>query len=99
MKIDSHQHFWSTARGNDYGFLTPEAGVLYQDYQPDQLAELLKSQGIQSSIVVQAAETVEETMYLLELVENVEFVAGVVGWIDLDTDATTFQTTWNKLKK
>lgn len=99
MKLDAHQHFWSLQRENDYGFLTPEAGVLYRDYAPDELAPLLAAHGIQYSIAVQAAETVQETLYLLELAERHEFVAGVVGWIDLEADSDSFMHVWNQLRQ
>ncbi len=33
---------------------------------------------------MQAAPTLEETFYLLELAEETDFIAGVVGWVDLE---------------
>ena len=85
--IDAHQHFWSVARG-DYGWLTPETGVLYRDYGPEDLAPHLERQGIEATILVQAAETEAETRYLLSIARRTSFVAGVVGWVDLaSTDA------------
>ncbi|HEY8971637.1 MAG TPA: amidohydrolase family protein [Puia sp.] len=90
MKIDAHQHFWSTKRPNDYGFLTPAAGVLYKDYFPGDLKPSLEAAGIDYTILVQAAETEEETQWLLDLVRDVDYVAGVVGWVNFDTDPETF---------
>ena len=90
MKIDAHQHFWSIKRQNDYGFLTPTAGVLYNEYGPDDLKPILDAVGIDYTVLVQAAETEEETQWLLDLVKEVDFVAGVVGWVDFDTDPGTF---------
>ncbi|QGQ95028.1 hypothetical protein EHS13_09085 [Paenibacillus psychroresistens] len=85
MRIDAHQHYWQLARG-DYGWLTPEAGLLYKDYLPSQLAPLLQQQGITKSIVVQAAPTIEETEFLLELCHQEASLAGVVGWLDLESE-------------
>jgi L-fuconolactonase len=45
---------------------------------------LLRARGIDRTILVQAAPTFAETLYLLELAERTPFVAGVVGWIDFD---------------
>ncbi|HVU53910.1 MAG TPA: amidohydrolase family protein [Puia sp.] len=90
MKIDAHQHFWSTRRPNDYGFLTKDAGILYHDYFPADLEPCLKAAGMQYTVLVQAAETEEETQWLLDLVKETDFVAGVVGWVNFDTDAGTF---------
>jgi L-fuconolactonase len=85
MRIDSHQHFWSVARG-DYGWLTPDKGILYQDYLPSRLKPELEKVNIDRTILVQAAPTLEETEFLLGLNDKHDFIAGVVGWIDLDSE-------------
>ncbi|ANH82733.1 hypothetical protein A8C56_18695 [Niabella ginsenosidivorans] len=90
MKIDAHQHFWSTKRPNDYGFLTPAAGVLYKEYLPDDLKPRLEEAGVDYTVLVQAAETEAETRWLLDLARGADYIAGVVGWIDFDTDPGTF---------
>ncbi|WP_426446221.1 amidohydrolase family protein [Paenibacillus sp. S-38] len=82
MKIDAHQHYWSIARG-DYGWITPELPLMNRDYLPEMLEAHLKRHGIERTIVVQAAQTIAETEFLLELSERTESVAGVVGWLDL----------------
>lgn len=38
---------------------------------------------MQATILVQAAPTVAETRYLLDLARATDFVAGVVGWVDM----------------
>lgn len=81
--IDAHQHFWRLTRG-DYAWLTPAQGVLYRDFEPADLAPLMKAAGVARSVLVQAAPTAEETHFLLSLAEEVPWVAGVVGWADLD---------------
>ena len=83
MRVDSHQHFWMLSRG-DYGWLTPEAGTIYRDFQPDDLRPMLSDMGIHRTIAVQAAPTVEETQYLLSIAREEAFIAGVVGWVDMD---------------
>ena len=86
MRIDAHQHFWRVERG-DYGWLTPAQGVLYRDYMPEDLLPELRSFGISRCVAVQAAPTVAETEFLLDLAEKHDWIAGVVGWLDLDSDA------------
>lgn len=81
MMIDAHHHFWTVARG-DYGWLTPDTGVLYRDYGPDDLLPQLGEHGISATILVQCAETLAETRFLLDIAQRTAFVAGVVGWID-----------------
>ena len=87
--IDAHQHFWRLARG-DYGWLTPDLAPIYRDYEPADLTPLLGAAGIARTILVQAAPTEAETDYLLAVAAAAPFVAGVVGWIDLEAaDAPT----------
>lgn len=84
VRIDAHQHFWKLSRG-DYGWLTQDLPKLYRDFLPEHLAPLLERTGIDGTIVVQAAPTVEETRFLLRLAEATPFIVGVVGWTDLES--------------
>jgi len=84
MRIDAHQHFWRLARG-DYGWLTPDDHpAIYRDFTPDDLAPLLAAVGVERTILVQAAPSLAETEFLLEVATATPFVAGVVGWTDLE---------------
>jgi len=58
--------------------------VLYQDFLPEQLSPELSTNGVKQTLLVQAADNEEETHFLLELANNAESVAGVVGWIDME---------------
>lgn len=82
-KVDSHQHFWQLSRA-DYSWLTPELTVLYKDFLPEQLAPELAKNGVNQTILVQAADSEAETHFLLELANNTDFIAGVVGWVDME---------------
>ncbi len=82
-RIDAHQHFWRLDRG-DYGWLTPALAPIYRDFEPADLAPRLARAGIDETVLVQAAPTVAETRFLLELAASTPFVAGVVGWAPLD---------------
>jgi L-fuconolactonase len=84
-RIDSHQHFWRLERG-DYGWLSPALEPIYRDYLPEDLAPQLARAGIDSTILVQAAPTIAETCYMLELARDNAFIAGVVGWADFDSE-------------
>ncbi len=83
MRVDAHQHFWQIARG-DYGWLNEkDVPALYRDYGPDDLATHLAACGIDKTILVQAAQTLAETRFLLSLAHKAPFIGGVVGWADL----------------
>lgn len=83
MRIDSHQHYWKVERG-DYHWMTPTVPVLYRDYLPVDLRPTLLRYGIEKTIVVQAAQTVAETDFLLNLATADDSIAGVVGWLDME---------------
>ncbi len=83
MRIDSHQHFWKASRG-DYHWMSPAVPVLCRDYLPEDLQPLLAKNKIDKTILVQAAQTRAETDFLLELAAKHDFIAGVIGWLDLD---------------
>jgi L-fuconolactonase len=83
VQVDAHQHYWDPARG-DYGWLTPSLTALYRPFGPADLAPLRASTGVTHTVVVQAAQTVEETRYLLKLASGDASIAGVVGWVPLD---------------
>ena len=85
MRIDAHHHLWTLARG-DYGWLTPALAPIYRDFSLSDLAPHLARSGIEGTILVQAAPTEAETMFMLGLTETAEVVRGVVGWIDFDAD-------------
>ena len=44
---------------------------------------MLLQAGIDRTILVQAAPTLDETRYLLDLAERHDFIAGVIGWVDM----------------
>ncbi|WP_051242643.1 amidohydrolase family protein [Stappia stellulata] len=84
LVIDAHHHFWQVGRG-DYHWMSPGMGQpLYRDYLPDDLAPLLRKSGVDATVVVQAAQSEAETAFLLDLAARTPFVAGVVGWLDME---------------
>jgi L-fuconolactonase len=83
-RIDAHQHFWKLARG-DYRWLRPELAPMYRDFGPEHLAPLRARHGIDGSVLVQAADSVAETEYLLSLAAQDATILGVVGWVDFES--------------
>lgn len=80
--IDSHQHFWQVGRF-DYPWMSTDLGVLYRDYLPDDFVPVIRENGVEQSILVQASNSVAESRWLLDLAGANSFIAGVVGWVDL----------------
>ena len=88
QRIDAHQHFWQLARG-DYAWLRaddPDVAPLVRDFLPDALLPLMRTHEVTRTVLVQAAESVAETAFLLGLAAAHDFIAGVVGWVALDRD-------------
>lgn len=88
MRVDAHHHLWRISRG-DYGWLkpTPELLPIYRDFMLRELRPMLRSANVGSTVLVQAAPTVAETSFLLEVANaSGGLVRGVVGWVDLAGD-------------
>jgi len=83
MQIDAHHHFWQPARG-DYDWMPRDNRVLNRAYGPQDLAPFLKQAGIDATILVQAAATVDESEYMLGLADATPHIAGVIGWVDFE---------------
>lgn len=96
MRLDAHQHYWKISRG-DYGWITPEITTLYKDFLPNDLIPHLRDHHIEQTILVQAAPTIEETEFLLDLSNKSESIAGVVGWIDLED--SNYRAQFDRFKK
>ena len=90
-RVDAHHHVWRISRG-DYGWLqpVPTLAPIYRDFELAELRPLLAVAGIDATVLVQAAPTVAETCFLLEVARSsAGLVQGVVGWVDLEAaDAT-----------
>lgn len=83
MKIDAHHHLWQPARG-DYDWMPRDNTMLNRAYGPHDLARYVDHHGIDGTVIVQAAASVEETEYMLGLADATPWIKGVVGWVDFE---------------
>tara|TARA_Y100001960_G_scaffold332112_1_gene431453 strand:+ start:1935 stop:2780 length:846 start_codon:yes stop_codon:yes gene_type:complete len=79
--VDSHHHLWEIDKFN-YSWM-PEGSPLSVDYSPEDLAPLITEAGIDYTVVVQAVSSPDEAYWLLDLAERNDFIAGIIGWVDL----------------
>lgn len=87
-RIDAHQHFWQLRQPFDYSWLNaPSLGVIRRDYLPEHLVPLIRAVGVEHTVVVQTQHNLEENRWALGLAEQNPFLAGVVGWVDLASEA------------
>src|SRR5687768_12106057 len=80
--IDTHQHYWRY-NAAEYGWLDESMAALRRDFLPPDAQREMTAAGVHASIAVQVRQTLEETRWMLELADRHPFIAGVVGWVDL----------------
>lgn len=85
QKIDSHQHFWIYDPVKD-SWITDDMAVIQRDFLPADLYPVLEQNGVSGCIAVQADQSEQETMFLLDLAAKNTFIKGIVGWVDLRAD-------------
>jgi L-fuconolactonase len=84
MRIDAHQHFWKYDAA-EYDWIDEPLAALRRNFLPEDLRPELEGNGFNRCVAVQARQSARETRWLLELAENSPFIAGVVGWVDLQS--------------
>ena len=81
--VDAHLHLWDLERSR-YAWVTPELGPLYATFEPAQARLALSDSGVAAAVLVQAEDSERDTELMLEVAASEHWVAGVVGWIQLD---------------
>ena len=84
--VDAHQHFWDPARA-DYPWMTDDVAAIRRRFGPEDLRPLLAERGVDCTVLVQTRSSLEETREYLDTAARNDFVAGVVGWVDLTDPA------------
>jgi L-fuconolactonase len=82
MRIDAHQHFWRYDAA-EYEWIDASMAALRRDFLPPDLKREMTRAGFDACVAVQARQTLAETSWLLALAGAHPFIAGVVGWVDL----------------
>ena len=83
MIIDAHQHFWHLERAG-YSWLDPAFGSICRSIEADELEPLLHAAGVHKTVLIQAANSYEDTAYMLRTADQREWVGAVVGWVPLN---------------
>jgi len=85
--VDSHHHFWDPARRDYYWMGGDELAAIRRPFGPDDLRPTLSQANVDRTVIVQTVPSVEETEEFLSIAAASDFVAGVVGWVDLTDPA------------
>lgn len=86
MSVDAHVHLWRLARGDNVA-LRQTMKAIYCDREPADLKPRLDAAGIERVVVVQAAETLAESLFTIGLARKFRWIAGIVAWVDLGSPA------------
>jgi L-fuconolactonase len=83
LSIDAHHHFWDPSRYS-YPWLAGDAlDPVRRPFGPADLSGELQRTGVTDTVLVQTVSDSAETRDFLLVAEATNFVAGVVGWVDL----------------
>lgn len=82
-RVDSHLHLWDLS-GGGYRWVTPDLGALHATFAPEDAAAVLQDGGMDAAVLVQADDTLADTQAMLDVASAHPWVAGVVGWVDLE---------------
>lgn len=88
MKVDTHQHFWNLSEV-EYPWLTPEAGAIYATFEPTDLQPQVQAAGINKTVLVQSANSYEDTASMLRIADVNGWIGAVIGWVNLLDPAET----------
>jgi L-fuconolactonase len=80
--VDAHHHFWDPARAT-YPWMTDAFAPIRRRFGPEDLEPLLAANGVDQTILVQTRSSIDETREFLATAARHDFIAGVVGWVDL----------------
>ena len=84
MTIDAHQHFWHFDPVRD-SWITDDMAIIQRDFLPADLEPVLAANGIDGCVAVQASQSEDETLFLVNMTQSYDIVKGVVGWVDLQS--------------
>lgn len=87
--VDTHQHLWDLDRVS-YPWLTEDWGELYGSHSPSDLYREMEKAGVDRAILVQSANSFDDTDFLLEQAERFSWIVGVVGWLPLNDPESFF---------
>ena len=80
--VDAHVHIWDPA-GVDYPWLA-EVPQLNRRFTLDDVEAEHTAAGVSSVVLVQAADSIDDTRHMLETARVNRRVAGVVAWVPID---------------
>jgi L-fuconolactonase len=82
LRIDAHHHLWDVESGR-YSWPTPAHESIYRTFSIADLQPELVRSAIDGTILVQTADSLDDTDSMLDVADGHPSVIGVVGWVPL----------------
>jgi L-fuconolactonase len=86
--IDTHIHIWDFTKA-EYEWLKGNTSLLNRAYSIEEVLPEMATCGIQAGILVQAANNLEDTDWMLEVAARTPEIMGVVAWLPLQNPTET----------
>lgn len=86
--IDTHIHVWDLDQAR-YAWLDSEGPMLNRTYNIREIESDRKELNIVKGVLVQAANNLEDTDWMLRVAGQEDWIAGVVGWLPLQDPLET----------
>jgi L-fuconolactonase len=82
MIVDAHTHFYDPTREQGVPWPPDSDELLYRTVLPDDFTAVAGSCAVQSTVVVEASDWIEDNQWILDLIEEDKRIVGFVGSID-----------------
>jgi len=80
--VDTHVHIWNFSR-SEYPWLRGDTSILNRNYELSELESGRKAAGVTEGVLVQAANNMEDSCWMLTNAAASDWITGVVGWLPL----------------
>lgn len=80
--VDTHIHLWDFRKAK-YDWLKGNDSILNRTYAIDEISDERLKAGISEGLLVQAANNLADTEWMLQVAETTEWINGIVGWLPL----------------
>ncbi|HWG27121.1 amidohydrolase family protein [Actinospica sp.] len=84
--VDAHHHMWDLKIRAQEWLRAPELKPIWRDFPFDELEPEAHAMGVEKTILVQVAQTRDETREFLAFAACTKLIGGVVGWTDLTAE-------------
>lgn len=85
MKIDSHHHVWDLSVREQDWMEGDAVAPISRTFTMADMDPVLEKSGIDFTVIVQTVAVMEETPEFLDIASTHPRVAGVVGWLDMES--------------